>query len=92
MLALSNRENFLFKSTYEKSNLRKKWNLVVVYGAAQEENKLAFLSELSHFCSLNYEPLIIGGDFNIIRYSKERNKNNDVQKYTGMKNILIYFH
>lgn len=67
----------------------------MVYGAAQEENKLAFLSELSelsHFCSLNYEPLIIGGDFNIIRYSKERNKNNDVQKYTGMKNILIYFH
>lgn len=46
--------------------------LLVVYGAAQEEGKLPFLTELSKFCSESHEPLIIGGDFNIIRYLKEK--------------------
>lgn len=46
-----------------------KWNLLIVYGAAQEEYKDAFLAELSSFYSTNVEPMLIGGDFNIIRYS-----------------------
>lgn len=50
-----------------------KWNLLVIYGATQEENKLSFLAELSSFCANNDEPLLIGGDFNIIRYSNETN-------------------
>jgi len=53
--------------------LKIKWNLLVVYEAAHEENKNVFLSELSHFCANNDEPLLIGGDFHIIRYSKEKN-------------------
>ena len=32
-----------------------------------------FLSELSHFCANNDEALLIGGDFNITRDSKEKN-------------------
>jgi len=32
-----------------------------VYGAAQDENKMNFLSELSAFCSRNKEPILIGG-------------------------------
>jgi hypothetical protein len=51
-----------------------KWNLLVVYGAAQEENKVSFLTELSSFCSRNKDPILIGGDFNILRYAYERNK------------------
>jgi exonuclease III len=52
--------------------LKLKWNLLVVYGAAQEESKMTFLTELSQFCASNSEPLLIGGDFNIIRYIKEK--------------------
>jgi exonuclease III len=52
--------------------LKLKWNLLVVYGAAHDENKLSFLAELSNFCANNTEPMIIGGDFNIIRYLKEK--------------------
>jgi hypothetical protein len=37
-----------------------KWNLLVLYGAAQDENKIQFLSELSAFCSKSNEPLLIG--------------------------------
>ena len=35
---------------WDKQN-KTKWNLLIVYGAAQEENKLKFLAELSQFCS-----------------------------------------
>jgi hypothetical protein len=67
---------------WDKQN-RTKWNLLVVYGAAQEANKGKFLTELSLFCSSNLEPILIGGDFNIIRYANERNKNMGVHRYLG---------
>lgn len=72
--------------------LKIKWNLLVVYGAAQEENKLTFLTELSHFCATNNDPMIIGGDFNIIRYSKEKNSRDRVHKHTHVFNSLIHFY
>lgn len=72
--------------------LKIKWNLLVVYGAAQEENKVAFLAELSHFCASNSEPMIIGGDFNIIRFSKEKNSMDGVHKHTPVFNSLIHFY
>jgi hypothetical protein len=37
-----------------------KWNLLVVYEASHDENKIQFLSELSAFCSKSNEPLLIG--------------------------------
>jgi hypothetical protein len=39
-----------------------------------KEDKMDFLIELSSFCSRNREPIMIGGNFNIVRYSNERNK------------------
>jgi hypothetical protein len=69
-----------------------KWILLIVYGAAQEENKLSFLSELSAFCSRNSDPILIGGDFNIIRFAKERNRDNGVQRFSYLFNTLIDFH
>jgi hypothetical protein len=52
-----------------------KWILMVVYGPAQEEFKIDFLSELVRTCQQNPLPTLIGGDFNIMRNIKE--KNND---------------
>lgn len=69
-----------------------KWNLLVVYGAAQEEHKLEFLSELSAFCSKNKDPILIGGDFNILRYSYERNRYNGAPRHSDLFNTLINFH
>jgi hypothetical protein len=74
---------------WDKQN-RTKWNLLVVYGAAQEENKEKFLTGLSLFCSSNLEPILIGGDFNIIRYANERNKNMGVHRYSRLFNSLIH--
>lgn len=69
-----------------------KWNLLVVYGAPHEENKIQFLSELSNFCSSNVEPILIGGDFNLIRYANERNSNNGVHRHSDMFNMLIHLY
>ena len=44
-----------------------KWNLLVTYGAAQEEHKFEFLSELSRFCDSSSKPYFVGGDFNILQ-------------------------
>jgi hypothetical protein len=49
--------------------LNKKVRLVIVYGPAHDENKEQFLIELSNICAQSDLPLLLGGDFNIIRYS-----------------------
>ena len=43
------------------------WLLVIVYGAAQEEHKPAFLAELVRICQNETLPMLVGGDSNIIR-------------------------
>jgi hypothetical protein len=57
---------------YLKFHLRNKddgfqWALIAVYGAAQEEHKDRFLTELVNACGKESLPLLVGGDFNIIR-------------------------
>lgn len=64
----------------------------MVYGPAQEENIVCFLAELSRFCASNSEPLLIGGDFNIIRYTKQKNTMDDVNRHTPLFNSLIQFY
>jgi exonuclease III len=54
--------------------------------------RLNFYLNYLPFCSTNKDPILIGGDFNIIRYAKERNKEKGVQRYSGMFNTLINFH
>ena len=51
-----------------------KWNFLSVYGAPQEENKIEFLIELASFCSKNKDPYLVGGDFNILRFTSEKIK------------------
>jgi hypothetical protein len=65
------------------------WNFVNVYGAAQKENKSRFLCEFSSFCSRSHVPLLIGGDFNIIRRAEEKNKSGGVSKWSFLFNSII---
>lgn len=60
--------------------------MLILYEAAQEKNEYVFLVEFSGFYSINVNPMLIGGDFSIIRYSKENNKNVVVHKYTDTFN------
>jgi hypothetical protein len=49
------------------------WMLVAVYGAAKEAEKNIFLHELVQTCNVGSVPIMVGGDFNIIRSPSEKN-------------------
>jgi hypothetical protein len=50
------------------------WSLVAVYGAAQEDLKADFLRELVNLAKDNPYPILIGGDFNLLRFHHEKSK------------------
>jgi exonuclease III len=66
-----------------------KWILVAVYGAAQPEFKEAFLSELVRTCSKEDLPILLGGDFNIIRNPSEKNNDRYNDKWPFLFNAII---
>ena len=65
------------------------WNLVTVYGDAQKYGKAAFLAELSRFYQDNPQPCVIGGDFNLIKNSSEKNKPGGLDHFSFVFNAII---
>jgi hypothetical protein len=63
--------------------------LVIVYGPAHDDIKEQFLIELSNICAQSDLPLLLGGDFNIIRYSGGKNRNFYANRFTDMFNWII---
>lgn len=51
------------------------WVVVFVYGAAQDEHKQEFLTELVDVCSDPSILVLIGGDFSLLRSFEEKNMN-----------------
>jgi exonuclease III len=66
-----------------------KWALTVVYGPAQFERKEAFLTELVQMANHETLPILIGGDFNILRHPHEKNKDNFDQRWPFLFNAVI---
>ena len=60
-----------------------------MYGPAQADLKSHFLSELVRVCSKEALPIIIGGDFNIIRRPDEKNNDNYNDRWLFMFNAVI---
>jgi hypothetical protein len=57
------------------------WRLVVVYGSPYEEGKQDFLEEL-HKVMLSWQgPTLFGGDFNLVRSSRDKNNGNINHKW-----------
>ena len=79
----------LLQLKFLTKKLKKNICLVSVYGPAQEEGKEVFLTELAHICFKNKEPMLIGGDFNILRFSEDKNKAFCPNKFTDMFNLII---
>jgi hypothetical protein len=52
------------------------WLLVPVYGAAQDNNKYEFLAELVRTCESETIPMLLAGDFNILRKPEDKSNNN----------------
>lgn len=54
-----------------KSNFQ--WSTITMYGPANHQFSDKFLEELSMICDKEVVPVIIGGDFNLIRSESEKN-------------------
>jgi hypothetical protein len=63
---------FIIRVTLFDLKIRKKWYLAIVYGAAQEEDKEDFLRDLGEICREQDLPLLVGGDFNLLRESADK--------------------
>jgi exonuclease III len=81
--------DFILQHNLWDKKISKKWNIMNIYGAAQDENKDAFLTELASFCSKNREPYLAGGDFNILRFLANKNKNFHPNRFSGTFNVVI---
>jgi hypothetical protein len=81
--------NFFIKVSSLDLKLKLNWCLVIVYGAAQLCDKEDFLIELGMVCSDQRLPLLIGVDFNILRFSSEKNKKMRCNRWTYMFNSSI---
>jgi hypothetical protein len=46
--------------------------LIVVYGPTQDEQKKNFLAELVDMCSHENLPMLMGGDYHILRHPSEK--------------------
>jgi hypothetical protein len=68
------------------------WNFINVYGAAQNDQKYKFLSELSSFCSKCSHPMLMGGDLNILRKESDKNKPGGTNKWSSLFNSIIDVH
>ena len=66
-----------------------KWALVVVYGPAQAEFKENFLTELVHMCSHEQLPMLIRGDFNILKSPNEKNNDKYDHRWPFLFNAII---
>ena len=65
------------------------WVLVVVYGAAEDNKKTEFLAELVRICEGETAPILVGGDFNIIRRQEEKNNDNFNARWPTIFNAII---
>ena len=62
---------------------------MAVYGAAQHEHKDRFLAEFVNTCSTESLPLMVGGDFNIIRNPSEKNNDRYNSRWPLLFNACI---
>jgi exonuclease III len=65
------------------------WILVPIYGAAQDAHKADFLSELVRMCEVESLPMLLAGDFNILRRKEDKNNNNFNPHWPFVFNAII---
>jgi exonuclease III len=88
-VGVRNQGKFILQHTLWDKMLSKKWSVLNIYGAAHDDQKDDFLVELAAFCLKNKEPYVVGGDFNILRFSSEKNKNYHPSRFSDTFNVVI---
>jgi hypothetical protein len=80
---------FFVKARVCDLKFQKEYWLIVVYGAAQDEDKDLFLQNFSDICENLDIPSLIGGDFNILRFAAEKNKGGGITRFSDEFNSII---
>jgi exonuclease III len=65
------------------------WLLVPVYGAAQDKHKYEFLAELVRTCESETIPMLLAGDFNILRRPEDKSNDNFNPRWPFIFNAII---
>ena len=65
------------------------WLLVPVYGAAQDSHKHEFLAELVRLCEVETLPMLLAGDFNIMRKPEDKSNDNFNPRWPFIFNAII---
>jgi exonuclease III len=66
--------------------------MLTIYGPAHHDQYASFISELSRKCMFACLPLVIGGDFNLIWTSNDKDNSNVNPGLMNMFNIFIDLH
>jgi hypothetical protein len=66
-----------------------KWKLVVIYGSPYEEGKQEFIDELHQIMHSWQGPFLLGGDFNLVRNSREKSNGVINQKWVDAFNNWV---
>jgi hypothetical protein len=80
---------YFVKAKVSDLKLQKEYWLIIVYGAAQDEDKDLFFQIFSDICENLDIPTLIGGDFNILRFANEKNKGGGVTRFSNEFNLII---
>lgn len=64
-------------------------SLVAVYGAVQDVYKADFLRDLVNLAKDNPYPIVIGGDFNLLRFPHEKKRGRFDEYWPFMFNVVI---
>ena len=83
---------FMIVCVVHHKNKNISWTFANVYGASQAANKDNFLSELAATCSHCKGPILLGGDFNILRSSDDKNKPYVANRWSFLFNAIIDHH
>jgi hypothetical protein len=67
------------------------WRLIMVYGSPYDETKLEFVNELHMVMGLWQGPTLVGGDFNLVRYQKEKNNGAFNDCKLGLAQMVRFF-
>jgi hypothetical protein len=66
------RFTFCILTTIRNRAANHRWNLISVYEPAQHDSSEEFIQELNEICEKDSLPVVLGGDFNLIRNNQER--------------------
>ena len=67
----------------------KEFRIITIYGSPYEEGKEAFISELHSLFVENSIPTLIGGDFNLVRFSTNKSNGNINRRWSDNFNARV---